>query len=231
MNKTINGISYVTVPEIEHGECVECVADEETWLCEALEVNDHCTAVETIWKKESEMKNVMNLIDMTAKNMLKHDLQDCVKAIMSIKNVDVAISMALDDIENDTVRAFIEERMYDVEDYLKKEFLDEKIKIDCESIIEKFPVNLVYYDGFPLIYDQLKELLVNELRDAVVENYYNELEKLYLQDLYEILSENCSESVENMVAMAIKQVDEETMTNMINGSLEEDVKSYLSVIN
>jgi len=229
MNKTINGISYVKVPEIEHGECVECVADEETWLCEAL--NDKCITTDAIWKKESEMNNVTSLIDTTAKKILNDELFDCAEAIISTNDVDRLVSMALDDIENDTVRTFIEDRMDDVEGYLKKEFLDEKIKNDCESIIEKFPVNLVYYDGFPLIYDQVRELLTAQLRDAVVENYYNELEKLYLQDLYKTLSENCSKSVENMVAMAIKQVDEETMTNMINESLEEDVKTYLSVIN
>ena len=229
MNKVINGISYVTVPEADKGACTDCVANELQWLCDALEINDKCIATDAIWKKESEMSNVVSLIDTTAKEILNDELLDCAKSIMSTNHVDKLVSMALDDIENDDIRVFIEDRMDDVEGYLKKEFLNEKMKTDCESIIEKFPSNLVYYDGFPLIYDQVRELLTAQLRDEVVDNHYNELEKFYLKDFYEILQRECNESIGNMVKMAIKQVDEETMTNMINESLEQDIKVYLSI--
>ena len=229
MNKVINGISYITVPEVDKGACTDCVANELQWLCDVLEINDKCIATDTIWKKESEMDNVTSLIDTTAKEILNDVLFDCAKSIMSTNHVDKLVSHALDDIENDDARVFIEDRMGEVEQHLKKEFLHDKIKTDCESIIEKFPENLVYYDGFPLIYDQVRELLASQLRDAVVDKHYNKLEEFYLKDFYDVLQRECNEGVGNMVKMAIKQVDEETMTNMINESLEQDIKSYLSI--
>ena len=225
--KTVDGVNYVQVPEVEQGNCTGCVAQDPEYndqLCEILQDENYCSGTNMIYKKEIKMIKLDDIIRNKAVEILEEKLEMECASEYSDSQLDIEVDDAISEIEDLDVAELIRSNL-SLSGFDKREFVNEKFAEEVKEFICIFDCGEKYLNS-SFINAQARTVLEENLTGALKSEDCEEVRDYFSSKLLQSIENSLGVHISVLVVDALESVDD----GRIYDAYDRTVRDVIEVI-